>query len=98
MRTPLQHRQKVHSSGYLVCVHACRHIAAAEGAFSVVHWLVREGRASVNPLDRHGRTPLEVSQACIHADGTLCMCVCMCVCDKKGADASAGFTEHLSTS
>ena len=37
-----------------------RHIAAAEGAFSVVQWLIEAG-ADVNPLDRHNRTPLEVS-------------------------------------
>lgn len=34
------------------------HIAAAEGAFSVVQWLIEEG-ADYNALDRHGHTPLE---------------------------------------
>ncbi|GIL72919.1 hypothetical protein Vretimale_4568 [Volvox reticuliferus] len=34
------------------------HVAAAEGAYSVVEWLVQEG-ADVNAIDRHGRTPLE---------------------------------------
>ena len=38
----------------------CRHIAAAEGAFSVVQWLVVEEGADPNPVDRHQRTPLEV--------------------------------------
>ncbi len=36
------------------------HVAAAEGAYSVVHWLVVEEGADVNPLDRHHKTPLEV--------------------------------------
>ncbi len=35
-----------------------RHVSAAEGAYSVVEWLVMEG-ADVNAIDRHGRTPLE---------------------------------------
>ncbi len=35
-----------------------RHISAAEGAFSVAQWLLDSG-ADPNPLDRHGRTPLE---------------------------------------
>jgi hypothetical protein len=34
------------------------HVAAAEGAFSVVQWLVEEG-VDVNCLDRHQKTPLE---------------------------------------
>ncbi|PNW85018.1 hypothetical protein CHLRE_03g168150v5 [Chlamydomonas reinhardtii] len=34
------------------------HVSAAEGAYSVVEWLVQEG-ADVNAIDRHGRTPLE---------------------------------------
>lgn len=39
----------------------CRHVAAAEGAFTVVEWLLEVG-ADPNPLDRHDRTPLEVRQ------------------------------------
>jgi len=35
------------------------HIASAEGAFSVVQWLVQEEAVDVNPLDRHQKTPLE---------------------------------------
>lgn len=35
------------------------HVAAAEGAFSVVQWLVNEENANVNPIDRHQKTPLE---------------------------------------
>ncbi|MEW5309905.1 MAG: hypothetical protein WDW38_001748 [Sanguina aurantia] len=35
------------------------HVSAAEGAFSVVQWLVEEGGADVNCLDRHQHTPLE---------------------------------------
>eukprot|EP00877_Chromochloris_zofingiensis_P012895 jgi/Chrzof1/785/Cz01g28220.t1 len=34
------------------------HVAAAEGAFTVVEWLLEVG-ADPNPLDRHDRTPLE---------------------------------------
>jgi hypothetical protein len=34
-----------------------------EGAFSVVQWLVKVEKAQVNPLDRHGKTPLEVSSS-----------------------------------
>jgi hypothetical protein len=36
-------------------------VAAAEGAFSVVSWLVMEEHAHVNPIDRHDKTPLEAS-------------------------------------
>lgn len=35
------------------------HVAAAEGAFSVVQWLVVEEGVDVNCLDRHHKTPLE---------------------------------------
>jgi len=34
-------------------------VAAAEGAFSVVQWLVQDESVPVNPLDRHHKTPLE---------------------------------------
>lgn len=37
----------------------CRHLAAAEGCFSVVAWLLDLG-VEVNPVDRFHRTPLEV--------------------------------------
>ncbi|PNH05328.1 Malate dehydrogenase, mitochondrial [Tetrabaena socialis] len=37
------------------------HLAAAEGAFSVVLWLLDHG-TEVNPVDRFKRTPLEVRQ------------------------------------
>lgn len=40
----------------MLCIR--RHVSAAEGAYSVVEWLVMEG-ADVNAIDRHGRTPLE---------------------------------------
>ncbi len=36
------------------------HVAAAEGAYSVVEWLVKSEACPVNPLDRHMKTPLEV--------------------------------------
>lgn len=36
------------------------HVAASEGAFSVVQWLVEEAGANLNPLDRWTKTPLEV--------------------------------------
>ncbi|KAJ9508672.1 hypothetical protein QJQ45_027961 [Haematococcus lacustris] len=35
------------------------HIAAAEGAYSVVAWLVNDESVDVNPLDRHFKTPTE---------------------------------------
>mmetsp|Transcript_33425 Transcript_33425/g.73919 ORF Transcript_33425/g.73919 Transcript_33425/m.73919 type:complete len:522 (-) Transcript_33425:758-2323(-) len=35
------------------------HVAAAEGAYSVVQWLVVDEQADINPLDRHHKTPLE---------------------------------------
>jgi hypothetical protein len=38
---------------------ACRHIACAEGAYSVAQWLIETG-VDPNPRDRHDRTPLEV--------------------------------------
>lgn len=37
----------------------CRHIACAEGAYSVAQWLMESG-VDPNPRDRHDRTPLEV--------------------------------------
>ena len=37
-----------------------RHLAAAEGCFSVVEWLLKEAGADPNPIDRFNRTPLEV--------------------------------------
>jgi hypothetical protein len=40
----------------------CRHIACAEGAYSVAHWLLDVG-VDPNPHDRHNRTPLEVINA-----------------------------------
>ena len=38
----------------------CRHLAAAEGCYSVVEWLLTEGKCIPNPVDRFKRTPLEV--------------------------------------
>ena len=38
----------------------CRHLAAAEGCYSVVEWLLTEGKCAPNPIDRFKRTPLEV--------------------------------------
>ena len=35
------------------------HLAAAEGAYSVVEWLLTDCGAAVNPVDRFKRTPLE---------------------------------------
>lgn len=35
------------------------HLAAAEGAYSVVQWLLEEVKAPANPVDRFLRTPLE---------------------------------------
>ncbi|KAK9838136.1 hypothetical protein WJX81_003291 [Elliptochloris bilobata] len=35
------------------------HLAAAEGCFSVVEWLLKEAGADTNPIDRFSRTPLE---------------------------------------
>ena len=37
-----------------------RHLAAAEGCYSVVEWLLMEAHVSPNPVDRFSRTPLEV--------------------------------------
>ena len=41
-------------------MHACRHLAAAEGCYSVVEYLLRQLQCDPNPIDRFGRTPLEV--------------------------------------
>lgn len=38
---------------------AYRHLAAAEGCYSVVVWLLKQG-AIINAVDRFKRTPLEV--------------------------------------
>ena len=40
-----------------------RHLAAAEGCFSVVEWLLREAGADANSIDRFNRTPLEARPA-----------------------------------
>lgn len=40
-----------------------RHLAAAEGCFSVVEWLLKEAGADPNPIDRFNRTPLEACRA-----------------------------------
>lgn len=58
------------------CAGIRRHLSGAEGAFSVVLWLLDHG-ADVNPVDRFKRTPLEVRArpgcqgrrlvACVHA-------------------------------
>jgi ankyrin repeat protein len=37
----------------------CRHLAAAEGCYAVVQWLLHDAGAKPNPIDRFGRTPLE---------------------------------------
>lgn len=39
-----------------------RHLAAAEGSYSAVSWLLQQG-CDVNPIDRFKRTPLEVGRA-----------------------------------
>lgn len=39
---------------------ACRHLAAAEGQFDAVEWLVTRRLCNPSPVDRFGRTPLEV--------------------------------------
>lgn len=41
-----------------------RHLAAAEGCYSVVQWLLTEGKCDPNPIDRFNRTPLEVTFTC----------------------------------
>ena len=46
-----------HTECYLV---PSRHLAAAEGCYSVVEWLITEGKCVPNPIDRFKRTPLEV--------------------------------------
>lgn len=46
-----------------VVVLACtvyRHLAAAEGCYSVAAWLLEECGVASNPVDRFKRTPLEV--------------------------------------
>ena len=43
-----------------------RHLAAAEGCFSVVEWLLKEAGADPNPIDRFNRTPLEARRV-LHA-------------------------------
>lgn len=52
---------------FLFCHGDRSHIAAAEGAFSVVQWLVAEEAVDINPIDRHNKTPLEVG----HGPGCL---------------------------
>ncbi len=36
-----------------------RHLAAAEGCYAVVQWLLYDAQAKPNAIDRFGRTPLE---------------------------------------
>jgi hypothetical protein len=43
----------------------CRHLAAAEGCYSVAAWLLEEAGAASNPVDRFKRTPLEVRSSII---------------------------------
>ncbi|KAK9904893.1 hypothetical protein WJX75_005037 [Coccomyxa subellipsoidea] len=53
--------------GIMVADESCRdydkrtplHLAAAEGCYSVVQWLLTEGKCDANPIDRFLRTPLE---------------------------------------
>lgn len=40
-----------------------RHLAAAEGQFNAVEWLVTRKHCNPSPVDRFGRTPLEVCGA-----------------------------------
>ena len=42
-----------------------RHLAAAEGQFVTVEWLVTREHCNPSPVDRFGRTPLEVG-CCVH--------------------------------
>ncbi|KXZ55947.1 hypothetical protein GPECTOR_2g1498 [Gonium pectorale] len=61
------------------------HLAAAEGAFSVVLWLLDHG-AEVNPVDRFKRTPLEDAVRGDHGDlATLLIQRGGKVLDKEGA-------------
>ena len=48
----------VHTQSHTSARRACRHVAAAEGAFSVCQWLLDKG-ADVNALDRFQHTALE---------------------------------------
>lgn len=50
----------------------CRHLAAAEGCYSVVEWLLTEGKCVPNPIDRFKRTPLEVHHLPVHLQNPLC--------------------------
>ncbi len=45
-----------------------RHLAAAEGCYSAVVWLLAHG-VDVNPVDRFKRTPLEVRGAALRPSG-----------------------------
>eukprot|EP00798_Chlamydomonas_sp_ICE-L_P014010 gene14010-19944_t len=45
-----------------------KHVASAEGAFSVVQWLIEEEKSPVNVLDRHKKTPLEEAAMNDHAE------------------------------
>ena len=48
-----------------------RHLAAAEGCYAVVQWLLHDAGAKPNPIDRFGRTPLEDA---VGAPAFLCIC------------------------
>lgn len=66
-----------------VCV--CRHIAAAEGAYTVCKWLI-ESDADINAMDRFQRTPLEVR--CLFCQS----CTAVSVSTLYGCVLSAPFT------
>ena len=64
---------------FIIGVHTpCRHLAAAEGCYSVVQWLVEDSGADPNPVDRFGRTPLEDAVCDDAPTATLRDALCTC--------------------
>lgn len=49
------------------------HLAAAEGCYAVVQWLLYDAHAKPNAIDRFGRTPLEDAVRCQFFPGSHAM-------------------------
>ena len=47
-----------------MCTPLRRHVASSNGCYALAKWLIKKHHVDVNPIDKHGKTPLVVRHDC----------------------------------